>query len=289
LGSYVYVLAVTGNALTTFDITDPANPIQVAYYTNATSLNNPISIFVLGGYAYVTTMTGNSLTTFDITNPANPAEVAYYANATSLNSPRSVFALGSYAYVVSMAGKSLTTFDITNPANPIQVAYYTNATSLNNPYSVFALGNYAYVASYTGKSLTTFDITPPPYVSATFNYSSVAFGILSSGTSNNTALQIYNVTVDANANYKSTINGLNFTGDGHEIPITDLRTYCDVDKILYSEALPYSTAVQETPVTQCNNVYYTATENYHYYWLTIPSEQYAATYATTVTITYSLV
>lgn len=130
------------------------------------------------------------------------------------------------------------------------------------------------------------------YITATFNYNTVSFGTLSVGTTDNAAPGNtngwYNVTVDANANYKVEAYGSDFTGAtyGDTIAISNLKmdTNSTAADLSVTDAVALSTSSQVIDT----DIPYTVTTHYHGFWLTIPSDTVADSYSTTVTITYSL-
>ena len=144
-GNYDYVANSTNNALTIFDISNPANPVRVGSSTNG--LSQPYSVYVSGRYAYVASYGNSALVIFDISNPANPVEVG--SSISGLDNPYSVYVSGRYAYVTNENNNALVIFDISNPASPVKVSSTTSG--INNAYSVYVQGRYAYVVS-TGNS-----------------------------------------------------------------------------------------------------------------------------------------
>ena len=130
---------------------------------------------------------------------------------------------------------------------------------------------------------------PAPYISITFNYSSVSFTNMSSPSANNSAPNqlngIYNVTVDTNANYKIEANGTNLVKGGDSIAISNLRI--DTNSTKTDIAVGSSVSLSTSTQTIDNNIPFTNTADYHGYWLTIPEKQPAGTYSTTVKIIYS--
>jgi len=145
-------------------------------------------------------------------------------------------------------------------------------------------------ATYSDDVTVTADVAG--YVTATFNYNTVSFGTLTAGTSDNAApgnsQGYYNVTVDANANYKVEAYGSDFTGanTGATFSISNLKmdTNSTASDLSVTDAVALSTTAQ----TIDTNIPYTVTTHYHGFWLSIPSGQTADSYSTTVTITYSL-
>jgi hypothetical protein len=126
-----------------------------------------------------------------------------------------------------------------------------------------------------------------PYITAVFQYNTVAYGTLGAGTHDTAApdqaIGIYNVTVDTNANYKVSASGTDFSdGGGHTFGIGNLKMDTDPNKNNLSNttavALSGTPLVIDTGLTPSNTV------NYHGYWLSIPAAQYAASYSSTVTV-----
>ena len=126
------------------------------------------------------------------------------------------------------------------------------------------------------------------YISVTFSYNAVNYGTLIAGSSNNPAPDqadgVYNVTVDTNYAYDVKAYGTDFSdGAGHSFAISNLKL--DTDST--TSGLNINNAVSLSTTEQTIDSYdYTVTQNYHGYWLSIPSGQYAGTYTATVTINY---
>jgi hypothetical protein len=126
------------------------------------------------------------------------------------------------------------------------------------------------------------------YLSVTFSYSTVDFGMLTAGTSDNPALKQelgwYNVTIDTNYPYFVYAYGTDFSdGEEHTFSISNLKldTNPSVSGLSVSDAKALSTSSQEI-----DNYLENVTLNYHGYWLSIPSGQYHGHYTATVTIDY---
>ena len=85
---YAYVAAYDNDALTIFDISDPANPTHVGAITGAGSpnyLDGASGVYVSGDYAYVASYHDPALTIFDISDPTNPIHVGAYISSGSPN------------------------------------------------------------------------------------------------------------------------------------------------------------------------------------------------------------
>jgi hypothetical protein len=136
----------------------------------------------------------------------------------------------------------------------------------------------------------TVSATVSSYISATFNYDTVAFGTLTQGSNNNPAPYNadgrYNVTVSSNLEWKVSAYGTDFSNSGHSFSISNLKMDTDSTK----EGLSLSNAKALSTSSQDIDTGYGAGENivnYNGFWLSIPANQYATSYTSTVTITYS--
>jgi hypothetical protein len=130
------------------------------------------------------------------------------------------------------------------------------------------------------------------YISAVFNYAAVSFGSLAQGSINNTATPtsttgIYNVTVSSNDEWKVSASGTDFTdGGSNTFPIANLKMDSNATKtdLAVNSAVILSEAPQ---VIDTNYAAGTSVTNYNGYWLSIPANQYATAYSSTVTVTYA--
>ena len=129
------------------------------------------------------------------------------------------------------------------------------------------------------------------YITVTFNYDAVSFGSVSAGSTGNAAPGnsngAYNVTVDANDEYKVEAYGTDFSDGTHTFSISNLKM--DTDSDYTNLALANAVALSTSSQIIETNIPYTVTTHYHGFWLDVPSGQPAGSYSSTVTITYSLV
>jgi len=111
-----------------------------------------------------------------------------------------------------------------------------------------------------------------PYITVTFNYSSVTYPALSFGTTTpapNQANGVYNVTVDTNSNYSISANGTDFSGAGYSFYIGNLTM--DTNSTAGNLAQNVSVSIQSTPTLIDTNISSVVAVHYHGFWLTIPS------------------
>lgn len=203
---------------------------------------------------------------------------SYYSGRawnTSVNEPSSDTLTRSLGGRVGYVG-----FQIPNPSGSV-VSF--------DDFQVWTVG-YKPMMYATSSNLTlSSNATEEPYISITFNYSSVSFTNLTSPSVNNSAPNqldgIYNVSVDTNTNYKVEANGTNLIKGGDSIAISNLKL--DTNSTMTDISVESSVALSTSPQTIDNNIPSTNTADYHGYWLTIPVKQSSGSYSTTVTITYS--
>jgi hypothetical protein len=128
------------------------------------------------------------------------------------------------------------------------------------------------------------------YKTMTFNYAAVPYSTQSAGAVNVTAPdqadEVYNVTADTNCNYKVSASGTDFdAGGGHTFDIGNLR----MDTAITGGGLDLDSSVALTSAPQIIDTGLTPSDtlNVHGYWLSIPADQYGASYSSTVTVTYA--
>jgi hypothetical protein len=146
-GGYAYVAAQ--GALSVFDISNPANPIQVAVVDTPGSAEG---VAISGSYLYIADWSAG-LRIVDISDPEAPVEVA------SVDTPGYAYDVavsGNYAYVADHAA-GLCVIDVSTPAAPSKQGTYDTA---GYAWAVDVSGSYAYVADgFSG--LAVVDISNP--------------------------------------------------------------------------------------------------------------------------------
>ena len=129
------------------------------------------------------------------------------------------------------------------------------------------------------------------FMTATFNYNSVAFGTLTQGTSDNVptpshATGVYNVTISTNKEWKVSALGVDFNnGAGETFGIANLKM--DTNEVAGSLSVGSATALSTGSQDIDTTMDYTDVINYHGFWLSIPASQYADNYNSNVTVTYA--
>jgi hypothetical protein len=129
------------------------------------------------------------------------------------------------------------------------------------------------------------------YLTATFEYSDLAFATLTQGSSDNVPTPsfttgMYNVTIDTNHEWKVSALGTNFTdGGSYGFGIENLKM--DTNTVKGSLSLGSAIALSEDSQELATDQSESATADYHGFWLSIPASQYATDYTSTVTVTYA--
>jgi 6-phosphogluconolactonase (cycloisomerase 2 family) len=166
-----YVTSFISNSITSIDISDPNNLIELDTYTSS-NLNGAqgIRLDLNNNLAYVVSSTSDSITSIDISNPNNLIELDSYTSS-NLNGARNI-ALdlnNNVAYVTSLANGTnlgdasrITSIDISNPNNLVELDSY-RSSNLDGAFSVELdlANNVAYVVSYVSSSITSINISDP--------------------------------------------------------------------------------------------------------------------------------
>jgi len=138
-------------------------------------------------------------------------------------------------------------------------------------------------------SVTT---TVSGYMTATFNYDTVAYSSQSAGASDvvapGQADGNYNVTIDTNNNYKVSASGTQFSdGGGHTFAVSNLKMHGNTTADGLSVDL--ATVLSGAPQVIATGFTPSDTDNYNGFWLSIPGTQFGAPYTSTLTVTYAAV
>ena len=147
-GDIAVINAFQSSFFKVIDISDPANPIELAEERFAGYSTN---IDIAGDYVYFTCSPydDEELNIFDISDPSAPV----FASTIELTNPYDVVVDGNFACVVDM-DMGLIMYDVSNPETPLQ----TGRMKRTDMKSVDINGDFAYVAD--GKyGYSIFDIT----------------------------------------------------------------------------------------------------------------------------------
>jgi hypothetical protein len=129
-----------------------------------------------------------------------------------------------------------------------------------------------------------------PYLSATFGYDGVLYSDISAGSVDESAsgnvFGDYDVAIDTNTYYNIYASGTDFDdGAGHTFGIDNLKAQIKCDDYIFNIYEANVLSGDSQLMCSCDPI---PTTNYHAYWLSVPENQYATSYVSTVTITYEM-
>jgi hypothetical protein len=142
-------------------ISPAPQPISLLFRdSDATGLNNSLSVAVQGDFAYVADGSTDILAIFDISNPGAIAPRG--SIAPGLETATSVAVQGNFAYVTDalfLGGRGFSIYDVSNPDGI--VARGVTTAGLAFPTDVAVQGDFAYVVDSNTDSLRIFDVSNP--------------------------------------------------------------------------------------------------------------------------------
>ena len=229
--NYLFIVSSTDDALTIFDISDPANVKHIGSIIGAGApnyLDSAYNVKIVGNYAYVAGTDDDAFTIFDISNLSAPSHMGSISGAGSPNYLQKAYAIdivGSKAYITGLFDYSLVVIDISDPTTPVLLGeiHGTGAPpdKLYLPYDVKIIDDYAYVVCATGNALEIYDISDPTNISQTGtltgagapNYLGAPFCLIVDGnyayigSTNDNALTIIDISDPANPAFTGYITG----------------------------------------------------------------------------------
>ncbi len=150
VGDYAYLATtINGREFVVVDISDPYNPVDVAYQTTQT-LIDATGVHVSGQYAYLTNLykkNQKQLYVFDISDPLNPDFVS------RINLAESAYNLtfeNNFVYIASgKDNQELQIIDVSQPQT-ISLDYSLDLPGENDAYDIFVSDNIGYVVRAEG-------------------------------------------------------------------------------------------------------------------------------------------
>jgi len=154
-GTRVYIYVANGQyGLQIFDITNPANPVQVNVNDQIKTLPGiAMDVSINGNRAYLA-YDGGGVIILDTTNPADPQVVGISTNLQADNRAVDLDVEGSTVYL-AMLDHGVSTINTANTANPVVLSQYDAPTGIKD---MFVQGDYAYTVDGS-RGLWTFDIS----------------------------------------------------------------------------------------------------------------------------------
>lgn len=127
-----YALLGVNTGTSVIDITDPFNPVEVAFVPGSGSIWRDIKTH--DHYMYMVSEGGSGLQIVDLTNLPNG--VTFIGNNTTyFTTAHNFFIADGYAYVVGANnGSGIHILDLSNPTNPVETAYYSASGYVHDAY-----------------------------------------------------------------------------------------------------------------------------------------------------------
>jgi len=203
------------------DVSDPANPVSVAFYLPAGN-----ALDVAGGIAYMSTEDG--LRVVSVSDPYHPVQLAFlYLNEPERgpNPTVAVAVSGTMAYVASQTA-GVRIVDVSDPRNPFKVGAY--CTGPHSSQDVAVAGDRAYVADGPG-GLRVVDVSDPahPIEMGSLGTPGGAYGVAVAGNLAYVANGPKGLVVaDVSDPYRPTLAGaVKVPGFARQVAVADERAY----------------------------------------------------------------
>jgi len=130
-----YALLGVGSGTSIIDLSDPANPLEVAFIPGPQSVVRDIKVHEQ--YAYTITEqtgTGQGLQIINLSDLPNSATLVNTID-TWFTRAHNIFIENGYAYVIGTeGGGGMHILDLSNPVNPTETAYYTASGYIHDVY-----------------------------------------------------------------------------------------------------------------------------------------------------------
>ncbi len=130
-----YALLGVGSGTSIVDLSDPANPVEVAFIPGPQSVVRDIKVHEQ--YAYTITEqtgTGQGLQIINLSDLPNSATLVNTID-TWFTRAHNIFIENGYAYVIGTeGGGGMHILDLSNPVNPTETAYYTASGYIHDVY-----------------------------------------------------------------------------------------------------------------------------------------------------------
>ncbi|MBU2567094.1 beta-propeller fold lactonase family protein, partial [Patescibacteria group bacterium] len=163
VGDIAYVISYADGAISSFDISDPTNPVELDTLTDGGSTLLALSemMEIDGNYAYIMSE-DNSLEIVDISDPYN---LRHVGSVGVLAGWATALAAGNgYVYIAQgYITPDIVVVDVSDPTAPVVVKSYTVSGSyhIDNPFNMEVDGNYLYVAASASGAFSILDISDP--------------------------------------------------------------------------------------------------------------------------------
>ena len=164
-GDYAFVTGANGDALTSINISNPADLSigQVLTDPVLNRLEGCEGIEIKGNYAFVGGIYADTFNVIDITDPTDMSIVASLNDDVQLNGVATIAIYGNYAFVGAYYNSSITVVDITNPLAPSIVEIKKDTDNLGLPVyiKVTSDGQNLFVVARGSDKFVVMDISNP--------------------------------------------------------------------------------------------------------------------------------
>lgn len=175
VGDILYAVCYdsSGGAVFAFDISDPANPVEVGEIYDGdgefTKLKGGSAIDVEGNYAYVTSASEDAFTIIDISDPSDmdpiaQVDLSYPGNIfnSRLNGPEDILVSGDMLYIASYLEDKVIIVDISDTSNLSVVSELEDGvgsyTRLDGPKRIGLSDGYLFIASQQEDAITVANV-----------------------------------------------------------------------------------------------------------------------------------
>ena len=160
-GDTLFVTSQLKDALTSWDISDPSNAVELGYLS-CPILDGALRVVVRNKLAYIVSFDAHSLVIADVADPADLYIVSWVDGlANHMGWPQSVVISddGKYAYVMAWASYSATRVDISDSQDPFVVDWVGN---IGGPSIAAISGRYVLVPASTSKEVVIIQVDETP-------------------------------------------------------------------------------------------------------------------------------
>jgi hypothetical protein len=158
VGNYAFLATtINGREFVVVDISDPKNPIDVAYQTTQT-LTDATGVHVSGDYAYVTNLYKKNQKQLYVFNVANPLDPYFVSRIDLIDSSYNLSYQDNFVFVASgLDDQELQIIDVTNPDS--QYLYSSlDLPGTNDAYDIFVKKDKGYLVRANGADQPEFFI-----------------------------------------------------------------------------------------------------------------------------------
>lgn len=159
VGNMAYIYGHDGLHL--YDMSDPANPVQVAEYVDSPTAD----IEIAGNIAYITNQFDDEgLKVMDISDPVNPILLTTFGTGFPITYSADIYLNGTTAYIHTHGGHGgdLLIIDVSDPINPVLLSTVESFDDMGNLLTMQLIGDFIYATHvYDTSSIMIIDASNP--------------------------------------------------------------------------------------------------------------------------------